>query len=58
MRQHQPFRPREGDRVRVMGVGGEFVVVSLADPALVVLRNQQGREFKAGWRALEPAEAA
>lgn len=54
----QPYAPRAGDTVRVIGMSETFGVVDTTDPALVTLRNQNGKEFRVGWRVLEEVQSA
>ena len=58
MKQQPPcYHPRAGHVVTLLGGQERYEVVSV-DLPLVVLRNRRGREFKAGWRALELVERA
>lgn len=56
--QRQPYRPKAGDTVRIIGRAETYGVVDVTDPALVTVRSQTGKEFRVGYKALEKVEAA
>lgn len=54
----QPYQPRPGDTVRVIGRQETYGVVDVTDPALVTLVSAQGKHFRVGYKALEKVEDA
>lgn len=46
------MRPREGDRVRINGMSGAFVVTGTDDPSLVTVMSALGTTLRVGERAI------
>ena len=56
-KQEPVYHPRPGDTVVIIGCEERYGVVDVHFP-LVTLRSQTGKQFQAGWRALELVERA
>ena len=49
---------RIGDRVRLSTVSSPLTVIDLQPPALLILQSDRGHQLRAGWPAVERADAA